>query len=567
MRWLMLMGLAFALLTVVGWGIYSGPSYYSDVRYLVDPDASLDIKQIKSTDWQNQAQSPINFGFNHSPHWFYFQVPDSLLARAKTVVVEVDFPTINQLSFFVVDDTQDLTMEVETGASKVFRSRQILSENFVFAFDPAVSGRTVYIRAQTSKALQMPIRLYSRSEYLNKEEWALLLWGGYYGVMFIMAVYSLLNGIIMKQSLFYYYSAFIVSTALIISVLNGHGFAYLWPSRPGMNDIAIALFTCLATGFGTAFAMYFLQVRRYHRIYFILGASTMALSFSVALLSVITLRDYSDLATGVAMVFALVILVFAVKALLSRHYLSAYFCSGWLAFLVSISVFSLNIFGVLPSNVVTQHSKEFGNVLEILLFSLGLSAIYSREKQERDRIQQALQLMRERLKNRVNIVNDKSGYLEIPDLQKHLHDIRGMDRRIHKQMGRILVISVMVIDKVTKRPDYIALGDCLRALFNSRITVFPFKTETEGLTGEITVLLFPLHNKFEAEGVIEKVANWKYSLGDQYDLHFGYAISHITEKYDIDYLEESFHYLEEAVSKKSMAHSIDDTLAFVNRVS
>ena len=293
----------------------------------------------------------------------------------------------------------------------------------------------------------------------------------------------------------------------------------------------------------------------------------MAISFAIALLSVLTLDDYSHLATLVAMMFALVILSFALRALLSRHYLSWYFCSGWLVFLISIGVFSLNIFGLLPSNLVTHHSKEVGSILEILLFSLGLSAIYSRERQERDRIQQALQLMRERLKNRVNIVNDKSGYLEIPELSLHLHDIRGMDRRIHEQMGRILVISVMVIDRVTKRPDYIALGDCLRTLFNSRITVFPFKAETEALSGDVTVLLFPLHNKFEAEGAIEKVANWSYSLGDQYDLHFGYAISHITEKYDINYIEESFHYLEEAVSKKSMSHSIDDSLAFNNRSS
>ena len=123
----------------------------------------------------------------------------------------------------------------------------------------------------------------------------------------------------------------------------------------------------------------------------------------------------------------------------------------------------------------------------------------------------------------------------------------------------------MVIDKVTLRPDYIALGDCLRELFNSRITVFPFKTATEGLPGDITVLLFPLHNKFEAEGIIERVENWSFALGEHYDLHFGYAISHLTEKYDVNYIEESFHYLEEAVQKKSMSYSIDDTLSFIHR--
>ena len=81
----------------------------------------------------------------------------------------------------------------------------------------------------------------------------------------------------------------------------------------------------------------------------------------------------------------------------------------------------------------------------------------------------------------------------------------------------------------------------------------------------MTVLLFPLHNKFEAEGVIERVEQWNVALGEQYDLHFGYAISHLTDKYDVDYIEESFHYLEEAVQKQSISYSIDDTLTFMHR--
>ena len=81
----------------------------------------------------------------------------------------------------------------------------------------------------------------------------------------------------------------------------------------------------------------------------------------------------------------------------------------------------------------------------------------------------------------------------------------------------------------------------------------------------MTLLLFPLHNKFEAESIIDRVEHWSTSLGEQYDLHFGYAISHLTEKYDVDYIEESLHYLEEAILQRSMSYSIDDTLSFGGR--
>ena len=50
-------------------------------------------------------------------------------------------------------------------------------------------------------------------------------------------------------------------------------------------------------------------------------------------------------------------------------------------------------------------------------------------------------------------------------------------------------------------------------------------------------------------------------------MHFGYAFSHLTEKYEVDYIDESLHYLEEAIQRRTVAYSIDDTLGFAVRPS
>lgn len=564
MRWLIPLLLAFTSIPFFILGNLP-TGFYGDVKHFSGQVRNLSIEQILQQNWQQSESSKLNIGFTNNAHWFHFDIPPQLIHQQERVMVEISFPTIDKLSFYVVNGQHQVTQRHETGADLPFTSRPIWSENFVFQIDPVAHGSRVFIKAQTSNALQMPIALYTESEFSQKDKWSLILWGGYYGVMLVMAVYSLFNGFIMRELLYFNYSAYVISTALIMSALNGHGFAYLWPNSPQLNNISIALFTCMATGFGTAFSMRFLRVKELHSYYSVAGRFVMLISAGVVLLSLFTFNDYSFQATMVALLFALVTVAFALSAVRARYYLGWYFFGGWAVFLISIGAFSLNILGGLPSNMLTHHSKEVGSAIEIILFSLGLSAIYSREKQERDRVHKALDLMKERLKSRVNIVNHTSGFLEIPELAKHLQDIREMDNRIHQQMGRLLVVSVMVMDKTTGRPDYIALGDCLRALFNSRITVFPFKACSEGLNGDVTVLLFPLHNKFEAEAIIERVERWSYSLGEHYDLHFGYAISHITEKYNVNYIEESFHYLEEAVQKKSMSYSIDDTLSFIHR--
>ncbi|MCP5018845.1 MAG: hypothetical protein GY938_26755 [Ketobacter sp.] len=544
---------------------HTDASFSLDIRHALDSDHLTTIEDAIAYDWGSADPSKVNYGSSSSGHWFYFEMPLVQLADGESVVVEVHYPTVDYLAFYVVDERGQITQNYVTGTDFPFDSRPIWDDDYSFPVNPALDGRRVFIHAKTSNSLQMPIRIYSEQDFYEKEEWNLILWGAYYGTMLVMAVYSLMNGLIIRERLYFYYSVYVASTALFESSLNGHGFAYLWPDAPAFNNASITLFFCLYSCFGTAFALTLLDARRYSPRLYVLGQGVIAGGIVLGMISIVSLNDYAFYATYLALAFASVMMALGIKSVADGHFLGWYFVVGWSVLLISIGIFSLNLLGYLPSNVLIYHSKEIGSVFEIIVFSLAMSAIYRHEKAERSRINITLDMMKQRLQKRINIVNNKSGFLEIPQLEKHLKDIRDLDRRIHSELGRVLVISVMVIDKTTHRPDYIALGDCLKALFNSRITVFPFKTATEGLPGEVTVLLFPLHNKFEAEGVIERVEQWNFALGEQYDLHFGYAISHLTDKYDVDYIEESFHYLEEAVHKKSMSYSIDDTLTFVHR--
>ncbi|MDY6920744.1 MAG: 7TM diverse intracellular signaling domain-containing protein [Pseudomonadota bacterium] len=567
MRWLMVL-LSFSVLlpvVVANQQGHTDGSFSIDIRHAPDSAGLDSIADAIAYDWGRAAPSRVNYGSSPEGHWFHFEIPLVQMTQNERVVVEVHYPSIDHLAFYVVNESGEVTQEHITGTNYAFNSRPIWDDDYSFLVDPALEGRRIYINARTSNSLQMPIRLYSETEFFLKDETNLIIWGAYYGIMLVMALYSLLNGLIIQERLYFYYSVYVLATALFVSALNGHGFAYLWPGHPAFNNASITLFFCVYSGFGLAFAMTLLNARRFNPLLYWLGRVVIAGGTVLGLVSLITLGDYAHYATYLALAFALVMLALGVKSVLDGYYLGWYFIIGWSVLLLSIGIFALNVLGYLPSNILIYHSKEIGSVFEIIVFSLAMSAIYRHEKAECSRINSTLDLMKQRLQKRINIVNNKSGFLEIPQLESHLKDIRDLDRRIHSDLGRILVISVMVIDKTTGRPDYIALGDCLRALFNSRVTVFPFKTATEVLPGEVTVLLFPLHNKFEAEGVIERVEQWNLSLGEQYHLHFGYAISHLTDKYDVDYIEESFHYLEEAVQKQSMSYSIDDTLNYLHR--
>lgn len=553
---------------VIGFGwlhYHSAPLYEGDVFYLEDAGGKLTIQDLAAHRWSSNVRSPVNLGYSQSTFWFYLPLPDALPASRQSWVLEIDFPTIDRLEFFHVSASGRIVRHVSTGADLPFSSRAIWDDDWIFPLDGLQFGDRVYLRAATSNSLQMPIRFYEHDVFVQQDIIGLLFWGVFYGLALIMAAYSALNGIVIRDRMYLYYSAYVLMSVLTSAALNGHAFAYLWPQTPAINEVSLTVFTCLVISFGTAFTLEYLDVIRKRSRERFIGYGFIITGFVTACAALLLDRDLSFWAAVEIVLFSVAMFVFGALAVKRGHYLGWYFLAGWSGFLLGAGMFALNVLGLLPFNVITVHSKELGSAFEIIMLSLGMAAIYNHEREERYRIDHSIIGMNQRLQRRLNLINSKSGVLEIPQLQQHLQDIRNLDRRVHQEMGRLLVVAVQVLDKVSGRPDYIAQADCLRGLFNSRVTVFPFNTRREGLQGEVTVLLFPLRNKFEAEPILERIEGWRLSLGEQYDLHFGYAISHLTEKYDVDYIDESLHYLEEAIQRHAVAYSIDDTLGFVPR--
>ena len=544
---------------------FATPLYDGKVYFYKDESSQLDLSRIRSLDWSKEALSAVNFGFSNAAFWYYLPLPDDLRNAVIPHIIEIDFPTIDNLEFYLVDADGKVISQVRTGTDLSFSSRQLWDDDWIFRLAPEDRPAEIFIRAVTSNSLQMPIRIYSEDAFYRQDVLNLLFWGGFYGLLLIMALYSFLNGLVILDRMYLFYGLYVVASMLTVASLNGHGFAYLWPESPAVNSVSLSVFPCLMISFGTAFAMEYLGIDRKYFWSQMVGFAFIAVSMLMAIISVGLKIDLSFWAAVQTVAFSGTLMAFGAGAVMRKHYLGWYFIIGWSGLLIGAGLFALNVLGLLPFNIITVHSKEVGSAFEIIMLSLGMSAIYNHEKEERSRIDSAIDAMNQRLRRRLNLINSKNGVLEIPQLSSHLQDIRNLDRRIHDEMGRLLVVAVQVIDRVVGRPDYIAQGDCLRGLFNSRVTVFPFNTTREGLQGEVTVLLFPLHNKFEAEPILERVEQWRQSLGEQYDLHFGYAISHLTEKYDVDYIDESLHYLEEAIARHAVSYSIDDTLGFAAR--
>src|SRR5690606_36567235 len=184
-------------------------------------------------------------------------------------------------------------LHVKTGTDLPFSTRAIWGDDWVFPLDNLQPGDRVLLRAFTSNSLQMPIRIYEHDAFLQQDAVGLALWGAFYGLILIMAGYSFLNGIVIRDRMYLYYGGYVLTSGFTSAALNGHAFAYLWPKTPAINEVSLTVFTCLVISFGTAFALEYLDfIRKRARERFI-GYGFIATGFITACAALLLNRDLS----------------------------------------------------------------------------------------------------------------------------------------------------------------------------------------------------------------------------------------------------------------------------------
>ncbi|MFZ5601682.1 MAG: 7TMR-DISMED2 domain-containing protein, partial [Pseudomonadota bacterium] len=138
---------------------YTAPLYDGNVYVVKDIYSDLTLERAKKIDWSREAPSPVNFGFTDSAFWFYMPLPDYILQSALTHMLEIDFPSIDELDVYLLDSAGLVVEQFHTGTDLPFASRPVWDDDWVFPIDPAQRPVAVLMRAATSNSLQMPIRL------------------------------------------------------------------------------------------------------------------------------------------------------------------------------------------------------------------------------------------------------------------------------------------------------------------------------------------------------------------------------------------------------------------------
>lgn len=342
------------------------------VAVFVDENSQLEINDIVDKEFiVNYAKAP-NFGITVDRIWMKIRVRNH--TDELNLLLLVAQPSIDEISLYAKNQLGKWTKQT-LGNYKRYNNRFIDIPDYAFPVSiPYNSDKEFYISIQSKDQMQVPIYLGTERAVsrfaLNKS----IIFGVYLGIIIIMALYHFFIYFSVEKISYLYYILYILTVGLVQMDFQGYAFKYLWPNSPWMA-LNSSFLVPMLSGLSTA-----LFVKKFlHTKFFTpkLHAGINIYMFLCVFSAFIGLIGYHFLAIQLLQVIALIGAIYAMiiaSVIVKKEYRPAkFFLLAFAIFFLSIIVFVLRNFNIIPYILFTSYILELGSAIQIVLLSFALA--------------------------------------------------------------------------------------------------------------------------------------------------------------------------------------------------
>ncbi|MCW3461852.1 sensor histidine kinase [Chitinophaga nivalis] len=410
-----------------------------NLELYTDKTNTLELAAVKQQPFKLSSQDVPNLQITPYTQWARFSVFNN--SQQQHLILEVEYPIIDDITLYeILPDGS--TQSKRLGEFTSYKNRGYDHQNYQFELNiPTGTTREYYMKVKAGEQLQLPVYLSAPELISEKNNRRELIFGIYIGVIFAMAFYNLFIYISTRDNSYLIYVSYIICVGLTQATLQGYSFRFLYPDSPWLAMHA----TVLVPIFNGLTALFFIQKFLHTKQNFPLGHTLINIGIWLYLLCFIpTFLDMYTYAQILVQLdaFLAAVLAFVVGYGVSLKGVSAarFFLVAWSIFLVSIFVFVLRNFNVLPYNNFTFYALQIGSGLEVLLLSFALAHkinVFKAEKEHSQQLALTISLENERLVREQNIileskVKDRTEDLQATNLELNnaLNDLKDTQTRL-----------------------------------------------------------------------------------------------------------------------------------------
>ena len=424
---------------------------YNFIEYVEDTEGSLDFQSIRagkvdSLFAPSKDFTPDNYNTN-SPYWFRIKIRHHSKEEKKWLLEFFD-QTIDSLTAFIPHKEGHYEV-IEGGEAFPFQERRIKHKNFVFPIENDHDQElTYYFRIKASHPVDaiIVIRSFDYFTFYSLNEY--FLFGLFYGLIILIALYNLLLFIALRESPYLYFVLFAISIMLYFASRDGLTYQYLWPKADYWNTVAYGVFSYGVVLFGTLFAKKFLHLkfkskRSNNVLNFLL--ITRSIYFVICLIWRPVWFDYIIIDT-----IPLVAIFIIGAQLFYRGYKPARLFTlgfGFITLGAILKILLITGIGQLGSGVVIYYSVNIGFLLQLITLSLALADKVRIIKQKKDRaVKRIVQQydINQKLQQKVNDELEQKVKERTIEIKNKNLELESVNQKLEEQSSKIYEMNQLL---------------------------------------------------------------------------------------------------------------------------
>lgn len=352
---------------------------------LKDTRGELSVHEAyQSKGYEQSSRKVPNLGVVSGTVWVKFTIKNN--TPLDKLVLNLDYPIMDKAHFYTLKDGRIID-SLNAGEIYPFYSRQYHYTSYLYDLNiQQGASQTVLMKLESGEQIMIPLKIGSSVNILDEIRNKDLIFGIFFGIIFVVFFYNLFIYFTVKDKVYLYYVVYVLFVALTQTHLHGYPYKYLWPQIPWIPINGMYLFPAIV-GFAIAeFLISFLKVKTYFpgSLYFLRFVQTIyIIGITVGLCGF--LNASQKIIQPNAMLLTLGILVIAIVIFLRGNRSAKFFLVAWFVFLMGVCVFLLKELGILPYNQFTVYFMPAGVAVESILLSLALADrinILKKEKEE-----------------------------------------------------------------------------------------------------------------------------------------------------------------------------------------
>ena len=222
-------------------------------------------------------------------------------------------------------------------------------------------------------SLVFPITVSSKGEYHKNTQYHTILFGIFYGILFIMLLYNLAIYVASKDVNYLFYVIAIIGHLLFMSAKNGHSYQYVFGENPYLGNLFLEIGIAIWIIGDVLFTKSFIESKKYTpkidkvlSLLLVVGVLMFIFPF------IVEYRTVMKVGSLVTLFTIIILLTSGIIVWIRGNTSARFFVFAWAGYAIGIITYILNTNGLIPDNNFTFYAAEVGSVLEIILLSLAL---------------------------------------------------------------------------------------------------------------------------------------------------------------------------------------------------